>query len=222
MKKVLLGLLALSATLMAEPLTPIQSTGVTNANGGNRIDINTKAFIVDSGLIITGSSDTAIKSVELDHGTIMVGAATLSPVSKDIFIRKSNYKPFFENSILEISLEGNSNLAHNGDSRIPHTLTATIDSNHATTKGILNSQNLTLARSNDALISQTNQFATVANATAVKVTLQSIIDPNTVTSGLTEGEYNNKSTLSVKFSKIPSTSNNETPANIQPAVPLSR
>lgn len=212
MKKVLLGLLALSATIMAAP-----STGVADGNGGNRIDINTKAFIVDSGLIITGSSETAIKSVELDHGTIMVGAATLSPVSKDIFIKKSGTNKLFPiGSILEISLAGNSNLAHSGDSRIPHTLTATIDSNHAETKGTLNSQNLTLAESNDALTSQTNQFATLANATAVKVTLQSIIDPKIVTSSLDEGEYTNKSTLSVKFSKIPSTSNNETPANSQP------
>lgn len=215
MKKVLLGLLALSATLMA---TTTPSTGVADGNGGNRIDINTKAFIVDSGLIITGSSETAIKSVELDHGTIMVGAATLSPVSKDIFIKKSGTNKLFPiGSILEISLAGNSNLAHSGNSRIPHTLTATIDSSHATTKGTLNSQNLTLAGSNDALTSQTNQFATVANATAVKVTLQSIIDPKIVTSSLDEGEYTNKSTLSVKFSKIPSTSNNETAAESQPA-----
>lgn len=216
MKKVLLGLLALSATLMAVDLTPIgpsQSTGVADGNGGNRIDINTKAFIVDSGLIITGSSDTAIKSVELDHGTIMVGANTLPAVSKEVFIRKSNKQAFPTNSILEISLAGNSNLAHSGNSRIPHTLTATIDSSHAATKGTLNSQNLTLAGSNDALTSQTNQFATVANATAVKVTLQSIIDPKIVTSSLDEGEYTNKSTLSVKFSKIPSTSNNETTVN---------
>ena len=69
MKKVLLGLLALSATLIAEP-----STGVTGNTGDNQIDITTKAFIVDSGLIITGNNGTtAIKSIELDHGTIMKG-----------------------------------------------------------------------------------------------------------------------------------------------------
>ena len=50
MKKVLLGLLALSATLMAAP-----STGEAGSAGENQIDITTKAFIVDSGLIITES-----------------------------------------------------------------------------------------------------------------------------------------------------------------------
>ncbi|WP_297432420.1 hypothetical protein [uncultured Cetobacterium sp.] len=212
MKKVLLGLLALSATLMA---TTTPSTGVADGNGGNRIDINTKAFIVDSGLIITGSSGAAIKSVELDHGTIMVGANTLPAVSKEVFIRKSNKQAFPINSILEISLAGNSNLAHSGNSRIPHTLTATIDSGAASAT---NSSNvLTISDTGDTADTKTNQFSTTNGATAVKVALQSTIAPSTVTSGLTEGEYNNKSTLSVKFSKIPSTSNNETAVESQPA-----
>ena len=215
MKKVLLGLLALSATLMAEP-----STGVADGNGGNQIDINTKAFIVDSGLIITGSSDTAIKSVELDHGTIMVGANTLPAVSKEVFIKKSNKQPFPSNSTLEISLAGNSNLAHSGNSRIPHELTATINS--GATSATTSNNVLIISGTGDTATTKTNQFSTTNGATAVKVALQSTIAPNDVTSGLTEGEYNNKSTLSVKFSKIPSTSNNETPANSQPAVPLSR
>lgn len=213
MKKVLLGLLALSATLMA---TTTSSTGVADGNGGNRIDINTKAFIVDSGLIITGSSDnTAIKSVELDHGTIMVGANTLPPVSKEVSIRKSGTNKLFPTgSILEISLAGNSDLV-NGNSKIPHELTATINS--GATSATTSNNVLTISDTGDTAATKTNQFATLANATAVKVTLQSIIDPKIVTSSLDEGEYTNKSTLSVKFSKIPSTSNNETPANSQPA-----
>lgn len=142
MKKVLLGLLALSATLTAAPLTPIgpsQSTGVTGTAGNNQIDITTKAFIVDSGLIITDQEDenTAIKSIELDHGTILKTNPAASSVNRNIYIRKNGVnKTFPIGSILEISLKSTgNNLTGPENSQIPHTLTATINSDHATSAG---------------------------------------------------------------------------------------
>lgn len=204
MKKVLLGLLALSATLMAAP-----STGEAGSAGENQIDITTKAFIVDSGLIITESVDgtSAIKSIELDHGTIMKTNTAASSVNRDIYIRKNgNNKIFPTGSILEISLTGNSNLA-NENSKIPHTLTAKIDSNNATNAGNTTdiTDTLTLSGSEDNSTSQTNQFKTLEGSSAIKVSLKSDIAANVISNAtnLAEGAYSNTSTLSVKFSKIP-------------------
>ena len=205
MKKVLLGLLALSATLMAA------STGVTGNAGENQIDITTKAFIVDSGLIITESENgtTAIKSIELDHGTIMKTNTAALSVDRDIYIRKNGTnKTFPTGSILEISLKSSGNdltgpKVNNVDSKIPHTLTATVDSTTATTAGTgeTNVYALSLASNKQ---SHTNQFSTADGKSAIKVNLKSEIAENKIKdTTLAEGAYSNTSTLSVKFSKIP-------------------
>ena len=53
MKKILFGLAALSAMAFGA------STGVHNSTyGNNQIDVETKAFIINSGLVITASAGT--------------------------------------------------------------------------------------------------------------------------------------------------------------------
>ena len=199
MKKVLLGLLALSATIMA-------STGVTGTAGENQIDITTKAFIVDSGLIITETPDGgAIKSIELDHGTIMKTNAAASSVGRDIYIRKNGTnKTFPTGSILEISLKStDNNLTGSTNNTIPHTLTATVDVTTATTAGTGNTNVYSLSL-NGAITEHLNQFSTVKGVEAVKVSLRSDIAEDTIKdAALEEGAYSNTSTLSVKYSKIP-------------------
>ncbi|ERT69044.1 hypothetical protein HMPREF0202_01010 [Cetobacterium somerae ATCC BAA-474] len=201
MKKVLLGLLALSATIMA-------STGEAGSTGENQIDITTKAFIVDSGLIIT-EKDTenaaAIRSIELDHGTILKTNPAASSVDRDIYIKKSNGGAFPTSSILEISLAGNSNLV-NSSSKIPHTLTATIGTGAGVPTGATSSSNVLKIGGTETSVTKTNQFATLQGATAVKVSLNSEIAAGVIsnpTLTLLEGAYSNTSTLSVKFSKVP-------------------
>lgn len=222
MKKVLLGLLALSATLMAVDLTPIgpsQSTGVTNANGGNRIDINTKAFIVDSGLIITDDNGiTAIKSIELDHGTLMKGTSTDSSMTRTIYVKKTNGSFFPRNAVLEIAINSQDNMLKNlnSNSTIPHRLTAIID---VAASGHNSKQSLVLEGGDNT--NDKNQFTVGENQNLVGIDLNSyILKDNLNSDNLSEGLYSNTSTLSVKFSKIPTVPG--TPANIQPAVPLSR
>lgn len=219
MKKVLLGLLALSATLMAVDLTPIgpsQSTGVAGTAGNNQIDITTKAFIVDSGLIITETPNgNAIKSIELDHGTVLKTNPAGSTVNRDIYIRKSNYQAFPENSVLDITLQSTTNdLKNESDKVIPHALEATIESTDAlATKG---TQTLLLANTSQ---NSNNTFTTLRDAASVKINLRSDISTD-VLALAEEGAYSNTSTLSVKFSKIPTVPG--TSADSQPAVPLSR
>ncbi|MGL5624336.1 hypothetical protein [Cetobacterium sp.] len=203
MKKVLLGLLALSATLMAEPLTPIgpsQSTGVTDTNGGNRIDINTKAFIIDSGLIITGTPDGgAIKSIELDHGTIMKGTNVDSSVERNVFIKKTHGN-FPEGAILNITIESQSNVLQglSSEATIPHRLTATIDD----TATAEYTQILFLAGEN--VTKAENVFTVRKKKSSVGINLRSDITSMALNNtNLAEGAYSNTSTLSVKFSKIP-------------------
>lgn len=210
MKKVLLGLLALSATLMAAP-----STGEAGSTGENQIDITTKAFIVDSGLIITESPNGgAIKSIELDHGTVLKTNPAGSTINRDIYIRKSNYQAFPENSVLEITLQSTTNNLQNGSNAIPHALGATIELTDAlATKG---TQTLLLANTSQ---NSNNTFTTLKDTASVKINLRSDISTDALRLA-EEGSYSNTSTLSVKFSKIPTVPG--TPANIQPAVPLSR
>lgn len=205
MKKVLLGLLALSATLMAVDLTPIgpsQSTGVTNVNGGNRIDINTKAFIVDSGLIITDDNGTtAIKSIELDHGTLMKGTSTYSSMTRTIYVKKTNGSFFPRNAVLEIAINSQDNMLKNlnSNSTIPHRLTAIID---VAASGHNSKQSLVLEGDNTT--NDNNQFTVGENQNLVGIELNSyILKDNLNSDNLSEGLYSNTSTLSVKFSKIP-------------------
>ncbi|MGL5593199.1 MAG: hypothetical protein ACRDDH_04600 [Cetobacterium sp.] len=193
MKKVLLGLLALSATLMAAP-----STGETGNAGENQIDIKTKAYIVNSGLIITGdaSGNTAIKSVELDHGTILVGTNTNSTTTRTVYIRRVAGAAFPKNTVLEVALNsptGNNltNSARSGS--MAHTLTAHV--NRITEPLSLSGEKK----------EQSIKFPTGDEDDNIPVVLTSTIDKEQYasTKKMTEGEYNNTSTLSVKFSKNP-------------------
>lgn len=195
MKKVLLGLLALSATLMAAP-----STGETGNAGENQIDIKTKAYIVNSGLIITGdaSGNTAIKSVELDHGTILAGTDADSTTTRTVYIRRVAGAAFPKNTVLEVALNsptGNNltNSARSGS--MAHTLTATVKDN---TK--------VLSLSGDTIKEAKDTF-TIGNVNNIPVALTSVIakDQYANPANSPEGEYNNTSTLSVKFSKNPGT-----------------
>ncbi|MCQ8212746.1 hypothetical protein NON08_09470 [Cetobacterium somerae] len=205
MKKVLLGLLALSATLMAVPSTPIgpsQSTGTPRASGENQIDITTKAFIVDSGLIITERPEgvTAIKSIELDHGTIMKGSTSPSKVSRSVYIKRANDNNFPDNTMLKISLTSpHNNLTHSDNNvRMAHTLTGRVfNAASATSKGLT----LSLAGNKNT---HTNIFSTNKNIKHIQVDLNSKIEATEFQqANLDEGSYSNTSTLSVKFSKNP-------------------
>ncbi|MGL5646464.1 MAG: hypothetical protein ACRDDY_01330 [Clostridium sp.] len=198
MKKVLLGLLALSATLVAESLAP--SNGNIGANGENHIDINTKAFIIDSGLIITErpEGEEAIKSIELDHGTIMKGSTSPSEVARPIYIKRANDEPFPNNTMLDITLTSSNNNLINlpGRASLAHTLTGTVsNATSATSAG----DTLTLSGTNSQ---SNNTFST--DKKHIQVDLKSKIEAAEFgKDNLVEGNYSNTSTLSVKFSKNP-------------------
>lgn len=200
MKKVLLGLLALSATLMAT--TTLPSTGIAGDAGNNQIDVKTKAYIVDSGLIITetnAENATAIKSVELDHGTILVGTKENSTTTRTVYIKRYNGKNFPANTFLEVELKSPSgnNLINSSSSKfMAHTLTAHV--NGSTDASL----SLSGTKQNHA-----EKFTTRENQNNIPVVLASAInsDQYATSENLPEGEYNNISTLSVKFSKNPGT-----------------
>lgn len=199
MKKVLLGLLALSATLMAT--TTLASTGIAGDAGNNQIDVKTKAYIVDSGLIITGTNAenaTAIKSVELDHGTILVGTKEDSTTTRTVYIKRYNGKNFPANTFLEVALKSPSgnNLKNSYSSKsMAHTLTAVV----------INSDDKNLSLSGDK--DESKDTFTIGNVNSIPVALTSVIaqDQYATSTNSPEGEYNNTSTLSVKFSKNPGT-----------------
>lgn len=198
MKKVLLGLLALSATLMAE-----SSTGNLGENGENQININTKAFIINSGLIITERPEggEAIKTIELDHGTIMKGSKSPSEVVRPIYIKRASNEPFPNNTMLDIALTSTNNelvnlhsrtlaLAHTLTGRVAHATSATSAGNTLTLSG-------TEYRSN-------NIFSTNVETKHIQVDLKSEIAASEFEkSELVEGAYSNVSTLNVRFSKNP-------------------
>lgn len=191
MKKVLLGLLALSATLMAESL------GNTGTSGDQSIQVKTKAYVIDSGLIITAEENgtSSIPNVELDHGRILATAEASSTVRKDIFIKKSNGQAFPNETTLNIALNSIDNNLKNGNSHIAHTLTAAVDSNDAS------GDNVSLS---DDLKYNNSDFTVGNNKSSVKVTLESAIASGALAGGgFADGEYNNTSTLKVKISKIP-------------------
>lgn len=198
MKKVLLGLLALSATLMAAP-----STGNIGANGENHIDINTKAFIVNSGLIITERPEggEAIRSIELDHGTIMKGSTSSSEVARPIYIKRVNNEPFPNNTMLDITLtSSNNNLANlnNATLSLAHSLTAKV---YNASPAHFSKDSLSLSQSK---LNDTNIFSTNTDTEHIQVDLKSEITASEFEkTDLVEGSYSNTSTLSVRFSKNP-------------------
>lgn len=198
MKKVLLGLLALSATLTASSL----ENGDTSI-----IQVDTKAYVIDSGLIITNTDSTTdktpITNVELDHGRILATAKATSTASNYIYVKKSNGSNFPTGTQLNIGLTAsNDNNLTNGDSIIAHTLTATTDATGT---------DISLSGSGDNSKNVSGNFTVGENKSSVKVTLISFIAPGALdraNGDFADGEYNNTSTLTVKISRIPSSNSN--------------
>ncbi|MDX8335205.1 hypothetical protein [Candidatus Cetobacterium colombiensis] len=194
MKKILLGLLALSTTLMAQSL---ENTGDT---GKASIQIDTKATVINSGLIITGQENGtgAISQLDLDHGVILATAEATSTVNKDVFVKRANEGTFPEGTVLEVKLNAAAgNNLKNGDNAIAHTLTAAVDSNSTTGGSIALTGATTTA---------TNEFAVLENKNNVKINLESKIAAGALAGALdqelVDGDYTNVSTLTVKISKI--------------------
>lgn len=194
MKKVLLGLLALSATLMADSLVN------TGTSGDQSIEVTTKAYVIDSGLIITTEENgtSSIPNVELNHGNILATSTAASTVFKDIYVKKSNGSKFPTGTELNIGLTpSDGNNLKNGNSIIAHTLTATTD---ATGDPIFLSGDSKGVNAN---------FTVEADKASVKVRLTSDILEGALKDGdFADGEYNNTSTLTVKISRIPSSNPN--------------
>lgn len=216
MKKILLLLAALSAVSFGA------STGVHTTTGSNAIDVETKAFIVNSGLVITRTAGAtgdvitdAIKKATLDHGTLMAGTTAKSTATRTVYIRKTNGQNFPNGTVLNIGLNApNGNNLINGETLIPHTLDAAItkaayqqrtDSGPAVT-------NNTLTITGDGDNNKTNaaDFKVDDGTHNVQVDLISTIASEAIDSEVAEGNYINTSILSVRFSKIPTTANDET------------
>lgn len=215
MKKILLGMMALSAVAMAEgtDLTPIQPAHTNSKGGSAEVDITTKAFIMDGGLMITGTEDgtVALSGVELNHGTIMKGQTTSLIESKEIFIRKSTSGAQFPaNALINITLNAKDNNGNNlvltaGDttSSLPHILTAAI------TNGAQERKDLKIAGSTT---SDNADIKTSSGATFVKVILNSELTAGAIQGTELEGEHINVSTLEVKLSKVPSSVSTRVPS----------
>lgn len=217
MKKILFGLAALSAMAFGE------STGVHNSTyGNNQIDVETRAFIINSGLVITASAGTvstdgvnnpvidAIKKAVLDHGTLMAGTTANSTVARTVYVRKTNGTNFPEGTVVNIALNADAsninNLKHTGGHTLAHTLTAAVTENHAKFKpGFGESTNGAQTLSLAGATGQSAGNFEVELTHNIEINLQSVIDSSEITAAKNEGEYINTSTLAVRFSKIPST-----------------
>lgn len=211
MKKTLLLLAALSAVSFGA------STGVHNSTyGNNQIDVETRAFIVNAGLVITASEGTvdsvptdAIKKAVLDHGTLMAGTSATSEVARTVYIRKTNGTNFPSGTVLNIALNAdgtNANDLVNGGSKLAHTLDAKVDSatyNAGSGNATAGAQTLSLTGTTTVSAGDFNINGTEVNN--IPVELKSTIANGVVTASAAEGQYSNTSTLAVRFSKIPST-----------------
>lgn len=223
MKKILFGLAALSAMAFGET-TP--STGVHNSvYGNNQIDVETRAFIINSGLVITASEGTvagegannpiidAIKKAVLDHGTLMAGTSATSEVARTVYVRKTNGTNFPVGTVLNIALNADAlntnNLKHTTDNaNIAHKLDAYVngaiyDAGSGNNTG--GAQTLTLSGEGDENKVSAGDFEVKATTHNIPIELKSTINSSAIGSSLTEGQYTNTSTLAVRFSKIPST-----------------
>lgn len=213
MKKILFGLAALSAMAFGEGATvPTASTGVHTATGSNQIDVETRAYIINSGLVITATAGTegdtisnAIKKAILDHGTLMAGTNPDSTESKDVFIRRANGGNFPAGTVVNIALNTdgtNKNNLVNGVNTIAHTLDANVsEATYSAGSGTNGGQTLSLS---DDKEKSNGDFKVLTAIHNIKVALTSTIAAN-ATSGKAEGQYTNTSTLAVRFSKIPHT-----------------
>lgn len=220
MKKILFGLAALSAMAFGAA-----STGVHNSTyGNNQIDVETRAFIINSGLVITATAGTvstdgvndpvtdAIKKAVLDHGTLMAGAASAtSEVTRTVHVRKTNGTNFPAGTVLNIALNADAsntnNLKHaTAAATIAHTLDANVSGatyNAGSGNNTGGAQTLTL--SGDINKVSAGDFKVETATHNIPIVLKSTIDANTLKSVSTEGQYTNTSTLAVRFSKIPHT-----------------
>lgn len=222
MKKILFGLAALSAMAFgADEVIPSPSTGVHTTRGSNQIDVETRAFIINSGLVITASKGTendtisdAIKKAVLDHGTLMAGTSKISEVSKTVYVRRTDSKNFPNGTAINIELKhtpptnGVLNKLKYGEATatdkntIPHTLTAAV-----TNATFNNGNNMALIdntlRIFDKRTSHAGDFVVGEDINNIGVTLKSRIEAQATSALHEEGEYTNTSTLAVKFSKVP-------------------
>lgn len=214
MKKILFGLAALSAMAFGA------STGVHNSvYGNNQIDVETKAFIINSGLVITASAGEvaeenatnpitdAIKKAVLDHGTLMIGTSATSEVARTVYVRKTSGTNFPEGTVLNIALNADTSYTNNlKHATAAATIAHTLDANVRGATYNAGSGNTTNGAQKLSLSTTTAESAgdfEVKTATHnIPIDLKSTITSAAI-SGKTEGQYTNTSTLAVRFSKIP-------------------
>lgn len=194
MKKILLGLLAVSAIAMG---------ATSSLDGPGSIEIETKAFIVSSGLIITDSSneDKGIDKIELNHMYVLETDKTEKTQTKDIYIKKINGTGFFGGSEIEVTLASleTANLKNTkANKEIPHTLSAVLISTSGVT--LKNSGDITIA---GTTTTSTNTVAIEnGNNTITAIPFQIKSNFTLPSENIAEGEYNNTATLTVKYSKV--------------------
>lgn len=222
MKKILFGLAALSAMAFGA------STGVHNSvYGNNQIDVETRAFIINSGLVITasageadGAPTDAIKKAILDHGTLMAGAGAASTETREVYVRKTNGGIFPKGTVVNIALnhaqtEGSfkNKLTHSSattdnvdKTTIAHKLDAKVSGatfkSGSSDKTLTNGTTLTLS---DNTTNHNADFEVEGTETRnIPIELTSTIASGAVKNVTAEGLYTNISTLAVRFSKVPS------------------
>ena len=192
MKKILLGLLAVSAIAMG--------TTTAKEDGSASVRIETKAFIVSSGLIITDGTN-GIDAVELNHGYVLETDKNKKTQTKDIYIKKINGTGFFGGSEIEVTLAPlvpsvTANLKHStSDAEIQHTLSA----NLRPVTGASLKKKINISIGGD-VTSSTDTVVITSDISAIPFQL---ISSFTLPSGnIAEGEYANTATLTVKYSKV--------------------
>lgn len=194
MKKIFLGLLAVSAIAMGNTVS---------SDGSASLIIETKAFIVSSGLMITDStnSQNGIDNIQLNHMYILETDKSEKTQTKDIYIKKINGTGFFGGSEIEVTLasSGTANLKNTADNaEIPHTLSA----NLGTVTGASWATGGNISIGGD-IISSTNRVAIAEgnnNITEIPFQLESSF--TLPSESISEGEYANTATLTVKYSKV--------------------
>lgn len=233
MKKILFGLAALSAIAFGA-----DSTGVHNSTyGNNKIDVETRAFIINSGLVITASAGTendtiadAIKKAVLDHGTLMAGTNAISEVARTVYVRKTNGTNFPEGTVVNIALNADGSNQNNlkntsgetDNHKIAHQLDASVTNvTYDAGSGNSTNGNQTLSLSSTDKILSAGDFKVTTETHNIPIELKSTIANGGITASHAEGQYTNTSTLAVRFSKIPHTvgsndGNNSTLADYTP------
>lgn len=194
MKKILLGLLAVSAIAMGN---------TSPSDGSTSVQIETKAFIVSSGLIITDnvSGTTGIGTVELNHRYVLETDKDEKTQTKNIYVKKTNGVGFFGGSEIAVTLASpeTANLKNTtANTEILHTLSA----NLGTVTGA-SWKNIGAISISGTKISSTNTVAIPEgnnNITAIPFQLKSSF--TLPSESIAEGEYGNIATLTVRYSKV--------------------